>query len=436
LDTFDIASPEGTITKESKDLNNYLIRNITNMKNDIIDFVSKYVDSKTSKKSIKQFNNFINKINEWGILESKHNKENTNKISDDSLYTINNFMKTSIDNIINVFPNIILNKVDYKNLQIPSYWKLSLNHNNDIKKYISDFYENLRMFYDNNTIYNILTTIQKSCKNINTLSNVFPSFTSIRVDNDKEIKAIFDERTSRLVFEYLFLRVLINYKDLTDDNNMIVREIEKENVIEDLFSTEYVNNLQKRIDINYESSKEIDFKLLGGDKKKLKQNISNLFIVFSQIIGNEKDLIDVTYEEIQDRVFKLREKEKNLVTDRLKFLTDEERDADTVLKINKLGPIYSKGLQKSLVEYDIDAFEEDKAFREKINNFERIISRKTGLAGEDLEQHVNDYMEEQMISDDIEKEVYDMSYMDDDYYDGHVDGYEAPDVEEQEYYDS
>jgi hypothetical protein len=217
---------------------------------------------------------------------------------------------------------------------------------------------------------------------------------------------------------------------------MIVREIEKENVIEDLFSTEYVNNLQKRIDINYESSKEIDFKLLGGDKKKLKQNISNLFIVFSQIIGNEKDLIDVTYEEIQDRVFKLREKEKNLVTDRLKFLTDEERDADTVLKINKLGPIYSKGLQKSLVEYDIDAFEEDKEFREKINNFERIISRKTGLAGEDLEQHVNDYMEEQMISDDIEKEVYDMSYMDDDYYDGHVDGYEAPDVEEQEYYDS
>lgn len=436
LDTFDIASPEGTITKETKDLNNYLMRNITSMKNDIIDFVGKYIDAKTSKKSIRQFNNFINSINEWNILESKHNKENINKISDDSLYTINNFMKTTIDYIINVFPNIILNKVDYKNLQIPSYWKLSLNHNNDIKKYISDFYENLRVFYDNNIIYNILTNIQKSCKNINILSNVFPSFTSIKIDNEKEIKAIFDERTSRLVFEYLFLRVLINYIDLTDDNSMIVREVERENIVEDIFSTEYINNMQKRIDIEYESSKEIDFKLLGGDKKKLKQNISNLFIVFSQIIGNEKDLIDVSYEEIQDRVFKLREKEKNLVTDRLKFLTDEERDADTVLKINKLGPIYSKGLQKSLVEYDVDAFEEDKEFRDKINNFERMISRKTGLAGDDLEEYVNDYMEEQMVADEIEQEVYDMSYMDDDYYDGHVDGYSAPDVEEQEYYDS
>jgi len=394
------------------------------------------VDSKTSKKTLRQFNNFINTINEWNILDSKHTKENINKISDDSLYAINNFMKTSIDYVINVFPNIILNKVDYNNLQIPTYWKLSLNHNNDIKKYISEFYQNLRIFYDNNIIYNILTTVQRSCKNINVLSNVFPSFTSIKIDDDKQIKAIFDERTSRLVFEYLFLRVLINYKDLTDYNDMIVREIEKVDEVEDIFSTEYLNNLQKRIDFDYETSKEIDFKLLGGDKKKLKQNISGLLIVFSQIIGNEKDLIDVSYEDIQDRVFKLREKEKNLVTDRLKFLTDEERDADTILKINKLGPIYSKGLQKSLVEYDVDAFEEDKEFRDKINNFERSISKKTGATGDDLEELLDEWMEEQVISDEIEQEVYDMSYMDEDYYDGHVDGYSAPDVEEQEYYDS
>ena len=229
---------------------------------------------------------------------------------------------------------------------------------------------------------------------------------------------------------------MINYIDLTDDNDMIVREIEKEQVVEDIFSTDYLDNYQKKIDIEYETSREIDFKLLGGDKKKLKQNIASLLVIYSQIINDEKDIIDVSYKEIQDRVFKLREKEKNLVTDRLKFLTDEERDADTALKINKLGPIYSKGLQKSLVEYDIDAFEEDKEFRDKINNFERMLSRKTGLTGDDLEEYVSDYMEEQLISEEIDKEVYDMSYMDDDYYDGHVDGYSAPDVEEQEYYDS
>ncbi len=435
LDTFDIASPEGKITKETKDLNNFLIRNIDNMKDEIIDFTNKYVDTKTSKKIVKNFNNFISTFENWNILET-NDELTVNKISNDSLYKINNFMKTVIDYVVNVFPNIILNKVDYKNLQIPSYWKLSLNHNNDIKKYISDFYENLRIFYDNKIIYNILINIQKKCKNIVNLSNIFPSFTSIKIDNDKEIKAIFDERTSRLLFEYLFLRVFVEYINLTDDNNMIVREIEKEQNVEDIFSTEYLDNVNKRIDVEYESSKEIDFKLLGGDKKKLRQNISSLLMRFIQIISNEKDVIDVSYQEIQDRVFKLREKEKNLVTDRLKFMTDEERDADTVLKINKLGPIYSKGLQKSLIEYDRDAFEEDKEFRDKINNYERMLSKKTGLAGDDLEELLNEFMEEEFISEEIDKEVYDMSYMDEDYYDGHVDGYSAPDVEEQEYYDS
>ena len=45
-------------------------------------------------------------------------------------------------------------------------------------------------------------------------------------------------------------------------------------------------------------------------------------------------------------MFKLREREKDLVTDRLKMMTDQERDADTILKINKLG-MYSKGMQKA-----------------------------------------------------------------------------------------
>ena len=38
---------------------------------------------------------------------------------------------------------------------------------------------------------------------------------------------------------------------------------------------------------------------------------------------------------MQDRVFKLREREKDLVTDILKNMTDELREADNILKINK-----------------------------------------------------------------------------------------------------
>ena len=54
------------------------------------------------------------------------------------------------------------------------------------------------------------------------------------------------------------------------------------------------------------------------------------------MMGSKKT-IDISYENIMDKVFKLKEKEKDTFTDRLQLLTDEERNVDTILKINKLG---------------------------------------------------------------------------------------------------
>ena len=95
-----------------------------------------------------------------------------------------------------------------------------------------------------------------------------------------------------------------------------------------------------------------------------------------QIFQNEKDIIDITYEDIQDKVFKLREGEKNMVTDRLKAMTDEQRDIDTVFKILKQG-IYSKGLEKGLTMYDKDFYEreEEQKLMENMEKLERKIRR-------------------------------------------------------------
>ena len=65
---------------------------------------------------------------------------------------------------------------------------------------------------------------------------------------------------------------------------------------------------------------------------------------------NSKDTIDMSYDTVMDRVFKLKETEKYTFTDRLQNLTDEERAVDNILKINKLG-VWSKGLTKGIKEY-------------------------------------------------------------------------------------
>jgi len=430
LDSFDIATEN--YTKEVEKLNNQLIRNIESMKEEIIEFIQKNTGTTITNKTIRKTVQTIENLANW-VSDDSTRYEDV-KISDDKLYNIVNFYKNFINNFVNVFPNIILNKVNYNEIHIPNYYGFSLNHSSKLKKYVSEYYEKLKKFYDIPILSNILTTIQKSSKNLVLISNCTPSFTSIKID-DKVIKPVFDERTSRFLFEYYLLRILINYIELSSQEDMIVHQVQKEVQVTDIFTTEYLEETETRIDLSITSRKQVDTRLLTGNKKELKQKISELLICFIEILNSQKNTIDTSYEEIQDRVFKLREKEKDLVTDRLKRMTDEERDTDTILKINKLG-MYSKGLQKGLITLDKDFYDEEQKFRDEMLKAEKNI-RKNNLDANDenIDILLNEFMEQQQNEDDIDAEVYDMGYMNEDYYDGNTDGVGAPEEDYDGYQD-
>ena len=105
--------------------------------------------------------------------------------------------------------------------------------------------------------------------------------------------------------------------------------------IDDVFSVESVQESVTRVDIDVDQRTTIDARIFSGNKKQLKQQAAHLLVVFFNTMNNHKTTVEVSYEDIQDRVFKLKEREKNIITDRLKGLTPEERDADTILKVNK-----------------------------------------------------------------------------------------------------
>jgi len=414
LDSFDIASEE--YTKETKDLNNFLIRNIESMREEIIDFVKKNSGTNVSNSSIKKMTKTIETLSTW--VADTSNRNEVIKISDDKTYSITNFFKNFINNFVNVFPNIILNEVDYTNTHIPDYYGFSSNHANKLRRFISGYYEKLYSFYGVPTISNILTTIQKTAKNIVLIANSTPSFTSIKTGDDTKMIPIIDERTSRNLFEYYLLRVLLNYIELTDEDDMIVAEVVRKTEITDLFSVEYLEERETRIDMSMTSRDETETKILTGNKKELRQKVVELIIAFIDILHNEKDTIDTSYEEIQDRVFKLREKEKDDVTDRLKRMTDVERDTDTMLKINKLG-MYSIGMQKGLTTLDKDFYDQEQAFRDKMVKAEKTIRKKNPDANdENIDVLLEEYMEQQGVETGIDADTYDMSNMGEDYQDG------------------
>lgn len=420
LDTYDIASSE--VTEQIRVLNKKLRKDNDSIKNKIIEFITKNKERDVSAGNIRTMTSFMNNISEWVLDKSIRNADV--KISNDALYNIVNFFKIFVQNSINVFPNIILNNVDHKNIQIPNYWGLSMNHASKIRGAVTDYYNGLRKFYDIPALNKILTTIQKSTKNILLLSNNTPSFTTIK-KNQEEFKPIFDEKTSKLLFEHYLLLVFIEYINLSDMDDMIVTERRKEIDVVDIFSTQFLEENERKDEINItEPRKEMDITLLRGNKKELKQKVASLLLAFIQIMNKQKDIIDISYEDIQDRVFKIREKEKDLITDRLKGLTEEERAADTILKINKLGP-WDKGLQKSLVRYNADEYDKEREFMEIMTQFERNVGNKTNPSKRSFNQDVDDYIEEQQVENDIEREAYDISGYTEDYMDGIFEGDEV-----------
>jgi hypothetical protein len=214
------------------------------------------------------------------------------------------------------------------------------------------------------------------------------------------------------------LKVLSEYIDLTDEPAMIVKNVQRKNNVgnridlEDVVTIDYLDETNTVIDVNVDIDDRVEFdtNLLSGDKKELKQKVANLLIEFLRIMNSYKEIVDVSYDQVLDRIFKLKEKEKDIMTDRLKKLTDEERDADTILKVNKLG-VWSKGLQKGLTTYVKETYDEEREFVEQMLQYERKAQKKireTNMDNTNLDIVLDELIEETERENEIEREAYDI----------------------------
>ena len=420
MDTFNIATD--VTTPQIKELNNFLVKQTKIMKLDILDFINTNKGRDVTRNKLKKVQQFINVISEW-------------RSGDANIHSFIKFFQSFIENFVMIFPNIILNKVDYKENIIPNYLGLSKNHQKKIKDEISQYYDKLRIFYDVPILNNVLQNIQKSCENLLKLSKNTPSFATTH-KNDKELKPIFDERTSKLLFEYYFFRILIQYTYLCEDDKMIVREVRQTQEVQDLFSVDYIDEANASLDINITigNTTETDITILKGDKRELKTKTANLMMEFLLIMESHKDVVDISYDDVLDRIFKLKEKEKDIITDRLKIMTDEERDADTILKVNKLG-MWSKGLQKGLTTYVKETYDEEREFMEQMLQYEKQAQKTLRTNNLDATSGgfvLDDFIEEIERDAEIEKEAYDMSGYTEYYMDGEFEGDEVDNYDDFE----
>jgi hypothetical protein len=433
LDTFSIANE--TSTPEMKQLNNFLIRSIDSMKNTVSSFFktnNKNITTQRLKPILRFIDTVLTETEQPNWSTDKFNYNYDVTISNDRLYTVTNFYNNYIHNFALIFPNIILNKVDYKSLSIPSYYGFSTNHNNKLKRSINGYYEKLYLFFNSPILQNFLSSIQDICNNVVLLSENTPGFSNIRYDK-KDLIPIINERTSRLLFQYYLLFILDNYIQLTDNPDILMNDIQQTNNITDLISVDVSGTINNTNNINNITRNAF----LSGNKSELKQKVAELLGTFIEIMLNEKDAIDISYDDIKDRIFKLREKEKDMVTDRLKNLTDEERDADTVLKIHKLNQ-YNKGLQKGLTVLDADYYDNELNLREEMLKTEKLLKMKNKTVNDDnIDLYLDDFVDELQIDQNITREDNDLDELegndDDDVFndDNYDDGYDFDNYENE-----
>jgi len=411
LDTYEVSIQEDT--EDMRTMKNYLDRANSEMRREVIDFIKR--KSKIGRNDLKKVVTFLNELTNWnfdqkdneeeGESETKTNTKTRESISDDGMYNYINYFKTFISLLSVVLPTMILNK-QVQSMSAPAYWGLSQKHGQDLKNIVESYYEPLRKFYDNNTIKNVLYEIQSRCAAVVLLSEQTPALTNIKV-GDIETYSIFDKRMSTLLYEYYMLLVFTEYISLAKNPEMITRMlVRSESDEDDIFSSDFLVEQQLRFT-------ETEQQYMEGDVVKLQENVGSLLVAYITMMMDSKDTINLSYDTIMDRVFKLKETEKYTFTDRLKNLSEEEREVDTILKINKLG-VWSKGLNKGIKEYDPENYDQEKDMMEKIAQVERNVRKNTNVTDQNVDIFLEDAMDDIEADEFANADEFRMGGMDDD----------------------
>jgi hypothetical protein len=402
LDTYDLTIQEDT--EDMRQLKNYLAKANENMRKELISFIKR--KAKLGGSELKKLTKFLDELSVWQF--DVHRRNDDIKISDDALYNYINFNKNFISLFSTVFPTMILNKKE-ASFTSHSYWKFAQSHNMELKTDVESYLEPLAKFFNNVAINNVALEIQNITRGILLLSEVTPVTTSTKI-GEQELYNVFDKRTSTLLYEYYIMQIFTEYINLTTDPTMVSQMLKaptKENT--SLYSSDFLVEQQ----LQMAASEDI---YLEGNVTKLQEDTARLLVTYLTIMMKTKKTIDLSYDKIDDLIFKLKEAEKYTFTDKLRDMDDEQREVENVLKIYKLGS-WSLGLSKGIKEYDPENYEHEKEVSRRIAEIQNGL-RRTGAIDEATELDLEDALEDMAAQDFIDADELRMADIGEDYDDG------------------
>lgn len=400
LDTYSIDSVEGNT--DIRELRNYLGDNIKILEEYVFDYLNKFSD--TSQRDKTQLFEFITNIMEFNI----NGNDYFTNADDETLYRAISFVKNSIYEYINVFPNIIINKVNYEEIKVPTHWKLSKDHNNDVKEIIKSKYKSFEKFYKDTTITPYLEKNERELLDFFKLVEYTNLYASIIHLDGNETSSILDNRTTYQLFQYFFLFMIKHLFELTDDKSLL-REMIVPPTEENIIVTTEINEGDELDEIT-----ELD--VVRAEQKSIREKIASISVTMLNIFKKNKSTINYNVVMIKDKINRKKDKERHKITSTLRDMDREHREIENLFKNHRLER-WNKGLQKGLTQYVAKSYDEERNERER----EQIMEKQWEESGL-LQQAVTadrdimtlEHEENEVTSERIDNEVYDMSHIRDD----------------------
>lgn len=324
-------------TAEMEKMKNYLNVANENMKLEIINFIKQNLSKKPNEKIIE----CIKTISKFSL------NVDTSNPNYESTYKMINYIKLTIRSLCKLYPNIIINNVDYKNVYPPKHWNLSQNHKNDFNKIINKYYQPISSYKSEKDIKLFLEELSETLNIIYELSENTLFHTPIVKNNNNTFYSVFDNKMCILLFQYYFY--LIIKQHITILNNLDL-----------LTKTSLISNEGSELIIyNEDGDLQIEADIISGERASLSEKVASLLNSYATMICSHKKDINYNYSEITELVHRAKEKEKDTITTYLKNLSESEREIENYFKKHKLEK-WSKGLQKGLRIYQGDTYDEER----------------------------------------------------------------------------
>ena len=394
--------------KSMEKLRMYLSITNRKMRDEINSFFDRYGDQmkELDKNNTKEFMQNIT------IFEM--DKENPNK----SLYEITQFMRNSINDMINVFPQMINRAEDVKKT-VPKHWGLSQQHERDIYNNLQKYYEPLNEFKNDHILSQLLLLIQKRCVDLKMFLSGIPVKAPIQKGEDTWI-GLFDRETTLLLYGYVWYSVLYeyiqlsDYKELLDSDLQNIKQIDREENTNnnDLISSIHIikNNIEEEFVDQFD-----DTQINKGNEESFKKRIAILLHTFIKINIKNKKEIEKSYKTISNKIKSSKTKEKAEIMSYFRNMSEEQRKVSDLEKLYKIGR-WNVGNQKGMVSYDKQTYDR-----------ERSLMTSNAQEGDFISMDVDQLQQEQTneMNEEVDREANDISKFTSDYMDGEYDDYDA-----------